>query len=147
MTFLCVFVCVTGSWCSSSRTKYVWNSSREPPRTATPRPAGARTTTCWRCWCPRWHSGAPSPGLPVHSRVARLGPNPPPTHWPLVSRNVMPVPTMSPDMRVQLLDFFLFLFSSVTSDQIYNVTSVCNEKALLWVARSINSVEYFTGDL
>lgn len=62
---LMMFLCATGFWCSSSKTKCAWNSSREAPRMATARPASARTTGCWRCRCPWRHSAAPSLGSPV----------------------------------------------------------------------------------
>ena len=71
--FLMMFLCATGFWCSSSKTKCAWNSSREAQRTATARPASARTTGCWRCRCPWRHSAAPSSALQCCSNAQIWG--------------------------------------------------------------------------
>lgn len=89
--------CVAGSWCSLSRTKYAWSSSRAARRTATAYPASARTTACWRCRYPHRHSEV-STAVVERSVWRRLNIKPSPSPKTLDSKAVTPVSPLSPKM-------------------------------------------------
>lgn len=89
--------CVAGSWCSLSRTKYAWSSSRAARRTATAYPASARTTACWRCRYPHRHSEV-STAVVERSVWRRLNIKPSPSPKTLDSKAVTSVSPLSPKM-------------------------------------------------